>query len=95
MGFSAGHFGPGGSPRIYAGKERFSAPEKAALYQCALALETDSGARAATLTTQCCPSFSISLLRLHAGSFRANVASTHRDRLRYRKLSLCLPSPYY
>jgi hypothetical protein len=29
MRISAGHFGPGGSPRIYAGKEHFSAPEKA------------------------------------------------------------------
>ena len=30
----------GGSPRIYAGEERFGAPEKAANYSCALALGT-------------------------------------------------------
>jgi hypothetical protein len=29
MRFSIGHFGPGGSPRIYSGEERFSAPERA------------------------------------------------------------------
>jgi hypothetical protein len=33
---SAGHFGPGGSPRIYAGEERFSAPEKISISNDAL-----------------------------------------------------------
>ncbi len=41
----------GGSPVIYEGEERFSAPENAALYRCALALGTNSGVCAVKFST--------------------------------------------
>jgi hypothetical protein len=50
---------PGGSPRIYAGRSALALRKNATNDECALALGTNSGACAATVTTQRRPQFSI------------------------------------